>query len=116
MLLDCTSSMSSWIVKAKKTIVEIIDKAIQECEDDGSLKCRVSFVGYRDFHDNRRFELMPFNENIEEVKTFISKVAADGGADEPEDLQGGLKLGLLQDWTEEAIKRTVLITDAPPHG
>lgn len=31
-------------------------------------------------------------------------------------MQGGLKLSLLQDWTEEASKKVVLITDAPPHG
>lgn len=95
LLLDCTASMSSWIAKAKKTIVEIIDKAIKECEDDGSLKCRVSFVGYRDVKDKRRFELMPFNQNVEDVKAFIGKVKADGGDDEPEDMQGGLKLCLL---------------------
>ena len=59
---------------------------------------------------------MPFSENIEEVKTFISTVDAEGGADQPEDTQGGLKICLLQDWTQEAIKRVVLITDAPPHG
>jgi hypothetical protein len=116
LLLDCTSSMSSWITKAKETIREIIDNVIKECEEDGSLKCRVSFVGYRDIKDTRRFELMPFNENVDEVKKFIQSVTADGGADEPEDMQGGLKLCLLQDWTEEATKRVVLITDAPPHG
>ena len=31
-------------------------------------------------------------------------------------MQGGLKLCLMQDWTEEAIKRVVIVTDAPPHG
>ena len=51
LLLDCTSSMGSWISRAKKTIHEIIDKSIKECEEDGSLKCRVSFVGYRDIKD-----------------------------------------------------------------
>lgn len=71
LLLDCTSSMSSWITKAKETIREIIDNVIKECEEDGSLKCRVSFVGYRDIKDRRRFELMPFNENVDEVKSFI---------------------------------------------
>lgn len=50
-LMDCTSSMHSWIQKAKETIKEIIDKVIKECEEDGSLKCRVSFVGYRDIGD-----------------------------------------------------------------
>ena len=116
LLMDCTSSMSSWIKKSKETLVEIIDKVIKECEEDGQLKCRVSFVGYRDIKDTRRFELMPFNEDIQAVKKFINGVSADGGADEPEDMQGGLKLCLLQDWTEEAAKRVVIITDAPPHG
>ena len=116
LLLDCTSSMGSWIAKAKQTIHEIIDRAIEECREDGSLKCRVTFIGYRDIKDDRRFEVMPFNENIDEVKTFISAVNAQGGGDMPEDMQGGLKICLLQDWTEEAIKRVVIITDAPPHG
>ena len=60
--------------------------------------------------------MKPFTENIDEVKQFIAKVQAIGGADTPEDTQGGLKLCLLQDWTEEAAKRVVIITDAPPHG
>ena len=116
LLLDCTASMSSWIDRAKQTIHEIIDKAIKECEEDGKLKCRVSFVGYRDIKESRRFEVLPFTNNIDEVKTFISKVSAFGGGDQPEDMQGGLKLSLMQDWTEEAVKRVVIITDAPPHG
>ena len=36
--------------------------------------------------------------------------------DRPEDVQGGLKLALMQDWTAEAVKRVVLICDAPSHG
>ena len=63
-----------------------------------------------------KFEVLPFNDNIDEVKKFITGVRAEGGADMPEDMQGGLKLCLLQDWTEEATKRVVIITDAPPHG
>lgn len=86
LLLDCTSSMSSWIVKAKKTLTEIVDKAIKECEEDGSLKCRVSFVGYRDIKDQRRFEVMSFSDDIDAIKAFISKVSAVGGDDMPEDM------------------------------
>jgi len=50
------------------------------------------------------------------VKAFIEATQAEGGDDEPEDLQGGLKLSLLQDWTEEATKRVFIIADAPCHG
>jgi len=59
---------------------------------------------------------MSFSDNIDSVKKFIQDTKAEGGADEPEDLQGGLKLALLQDWTEEATKRVFIISDAPCHG
>ena len=52
---------------------------------------------------------MSFSDNIDSVKKFIQDTKAEGGADEPEDLQGGLKLALLQDWTEEATKRVFII-------
>jgi len=73
-------------------------------------------VGYRDIKEERRFTVKPFCENINEVKQFINETKAEGGADEPEDLQGGLKIALLQDWTEEAAKRVFIISDAPCHG
>lgn len=80
------------------------------------MKVRVCFVGYRDIGDTNRFCVMPFTDNIDAVKQFISETRAEGGADEPEDLQGGLKLALHQDWTEEASKRVFIISDAPCHG
>jgi len=70
LLMDCTSSMSSWIVKAKETLVEIINKIVEECNSEGNLKVRVSFIGYRDISDNR-FSVMPFTEDIQAVKSFI---------------------------------------------
>jgi len=116
LLMDCTSSMSSWIDKAKATLNEIIDKVIEECKEEGNLKVRVSFVGYRDVKDRARFAVMPFTDDVNKVKDFIKNTRAEGGGDEPEDLQGGLKLALLQDWTEEASKRVFVICDAPCHG
>ena len=37
LLLDCTSSMSSWIKNAKETLIEIINKVVEECKDEGNL-------------------------------------------------------------------------------
>lgn len=116
LLMDCTGSMQSWINKAKETLNEIIDKVVEECKEEGNLKVRVSFVGYRDIKEKERFRVMPFTEDINAIKEFINNTNADGGADAPEDVQGGLKLALLQDWTEEASKRVFLICDAPCHG
>jgi len=94
LLMDCTGSMSSWITKAKETLKEIIDNVIEECKEEGNLKVRVSFVGYRDIKDRTRFEVKPFTDNLDEMKKFINSCQADGGADAPEDMQGGLKLAL----------------------
>lgn len=41
---------------------------------------------------------------------------AEGGKDFPEDVVGGLKMCLMQDWTEEASKKVFFVTDAPCHG
>ena len=116
LVMDCTSSMSSWISRAKETLNDVIDSIIEECKNEGNLQVRVCFVGYRDIRDSQRFRVLPFTDNIESVRKFISESKAEGGDDLPEDLQGGLKLALQQDWTQEASKRVFLVCDAPCHG
>lgn len=71
---------------------------------DTGLRFKVSIVGYRDIEHQIRFEVQPFSENVEEVVNFVGKLQPQVGNDKPEDMQGGLKICLLQDWTEEAIK------------
>lgn len=51
LLMDCTSSMSTWISAAKDTLYEIIDKIVEETRSECDLKIRVSFIGYRDIKD-----------------------------------------------------------------
>ena len=114
--MDCTSSMSSWIDKAKETLNKIIDNIIKESKDGGNLQVKCSFIGYRDINDQERFRVKPFTDDVNDVRSFINRSYALGGGDWPEDLQGGLKLALLQDWTEEAFKRVYIICDAPCHG
>lgn len=86
LLMDCTSSMSSWITKAKETLNEIIDKIVEECKEEGNLKVRVCFVGYRDITDRSRFEIMEFTEDVNAIRDFIKITRAEGGGDTPEDL------------------------------
>lgn len=87
--------MGSWIQRSKDTLNEIIDnvKAVNP-----ELKIRVSFVGYRDIQDHERFSIYNFTENIDEIKTFIAKVSADGGGDFPEDVQGGFDKAIKMNW------------------
>ena len=59
---------------------------------------------------------MDFSENLDAVKTFISKQAASGGNDMPEDVQGGFHKALGMSWDPHSIKSIFHIADAPGHG
>ena len=89
LLCDCTSSMCSWIERAKKTLKEIITNVVSSC--DGNLKVRVCFIGYRDHCDSVRFSIKDFTDDIDSVKNYIQGVSANGGGDFPEDVVGGLR-------------------------
>ena len=114
LLLDCTSSMSSWIERAKQTLIEIIGNVKASCE--GKLIVRVSFIGYRDHCDRQRFTIKGFTEDILDVKNFIAKTRAEGGGDWPEDVVGGMRKCLDQDWLLDSKKQVFHIFDAPCHG
>jgi len=113
LLLDCTSSMSTWIERSKKTLQEIISNVVSSCD---GLKVRVCFVGYRDHCDAERFAIHPFTENVTEIKDFVAKVGAIGGGDFPEDVVGGLRKCLDQNWTPGSSRQVFHIFDAPCHG
>jgi len=113
LLMDCTSSMQVWIERSKDTLKDIINNVKLS---NPELEVRVCFVGYRDIKDEVRFCIQDFSEDIELVKTFISKQVADGGRDWPEDVQGGLDKALKANWSANSIKQAFLIADAPGHG
>ena len=48
--------------------------------------------------DKDRFSIYDFSNDLEKVKSFISSVRASGGGDTPEDVVGGLKKCLDQNW------------------
>lgn len=114
LLLDCTSSMWSWIDRSKKTLKEIVENIVKD--NDGKLKVRVCFVGYRDHCDSVRFSIKGFTEDIEDMKNYIQNVQAQGGGDTPEDVVGGLRKCLDQAWSATSKKQVFHIFDAPCHG
>jgi hypothetical protein len=114
-LVDCTGSMSSWIDTVKTELKKIITYIK---ENNPYSRVRISFVGYRDFDmsEEKRFSILNFTEDADEAKKYISEVVATGGADIPEDVAGGLKKGLEQNWQENSAKYCILVCDAPCHG
>merc|ERR1719361_44898 len=115
LIMDCTGSMSSWMTHCKETLGSVIDDTIQK---DPDCKVRVSFVGYRDFCDQRIFAIHDFSYNAAAVKDFMNGESATGGGDAPEDIQGGLRRALDLNWCdmEDSIKLAFLCADAPCHG
>ena len=119
--MDATGSMGSWIKRAQETLIEIIENVSKEMKaeipDNENFSIRVSYVAYRDIMTREgRFVWRPFTDDIDNIKSIIKSTEALGGEDAPEDIQGGLKVMLMQDWTEEAAKQVFLICDAPAHG
>lgn len=110
--------MKPWINRAKETLSEVIDSVVQESKEEGEnpLIVRVCFIGFRDHKDDERFSVCPFTEDVQTVKDFMNNCIAEGGKDIPEDVVGGLKMCLLQDWTSDSIKKVFMIGDAPCHG
>ena len=72
LLLDCPSSMGSWIERAKTTLQQIVQNVVDSA--DGNLQVKICFVGYRDHCDTERFTIHEFTDDIVKLKTFISKV------------------------------------------
>ena len=111
-LMDCTSSMRSYINEAKKNI-EYVVNLIQE---EYGNKVRIAFVGYRDHTDgDKRIECIQFTESISEFNKSIKDIKAIGGRDTPEDVLGGLEAVGDMNWSSK-IKVLIHIADAPQHG
>ncbi|KAF5831211.1 hypothetical protein DUNSADRAFT_13448 [Dunaliella salina] len=85
-----------------------------------SLQLRIAFVGYRD-HDlpvDQRITVIPFTEDLDGFKQRLAGVFATGGADEPEDVFGGLEAAGQLDWDAslDTCRQLIHIADAPCHG
>jgi uncharacterized protein YegL len=122
-VMDCTGSMGSWIQACKqhiKAIADGIQKDMKEKYDKDSA-LRMAFVAYRDYNDSNRFDLIDFHQtpNLGPVEAKIASQQATGGADECEDVQGGLDKALKLNWTKDGSSRAaqilVWVGDAPGH-
>ena len=82
-IMDLTGSMGIWLNEAKKNIKKIIEEIY---DNNPGSKIRISFIGYRDFIDEkevRKYDNIEFTENLEEFNNFLSKLDCSGGGDEP---------------------------------
>ena len=77
---------------------------------------RVGFVGYRDHTDgSERIVSIDLTEDTAAVVNYMNSVSATGGADECEDIFGGLEKVISLDW-KNPNRILIHVGDAPQHG
>jgi hypothetical protein len=113
-LMDCTDSMHKWIQQAKEKLLAVQEEARKM---NPGCDLRVAFVGYRDIHDAKRFEVFDFHQACDfcELKEKIGQIRAGGGGDRPEDVAGGLAKARELSW-KHRTRLMVHVADAPCHG
>ena len=114
-ICDCTGSMGSYINAAKQNIETIITKIIQFEKSD----VRFALIEYRDHPPQDRsfaFRLTNFTSSLNEMKTAVNGMQANGGGDTPESICCAFNCAVNLEWREDATKIIIWIADAPPHG
>merc|ERR1712066_1049815 len=115
-LLDATASMGTALNAMSQSMIELIDNIQTQINAETGFDAvlRVGVVAYRDPHWTdapTENDFIAFSTNNAAVDAFLSNLAPIGGGDLPEDVNGGLKIMLDQEWTSEH-KFIVHITDA----
>lgn len=115
-LVDCTSSMSSYIKQVKNKINELVSELEKIFKN---FSVRLAFVGYRDFTENVNDQIVTIDfldsNNIDTFKLLVSNVEAFGGGDECEDVFSGLNEVTKLEWSNES-RVLFHVCDAPCHG
>lgn len=112
-LIDTTGSMYSYINAAKEQVKSIVDDIKNSFLNESEV--RVSVVSYKDHGDHPNIEFLDFTPSADQVFEFLGRLNADGGADAPEDVLGGVYQALNVSWKQQT-RCIIHIADAPPHG
>ncbi len=112
-VLDVTGSMQQQIDQLKNAI-SILQLNLTTLPT--ALRLRFGLVQYRDLGDDFKARTTAFTEDAEAFSRLLSQVRADGGGDQPEDLQTALDSALhAMDWNKDGLRLGFVVTDAPAH-
>ena len=80
---------------------------------------RIGFVAYKDRGEPYLTKVYPLERmndaHAAELVNFVSGLSAEGGGDDPEAVDEGLKAALAMPWRDNAQGRIVVIGDEPAH-
>jgi Mg-chelatase subunit ChlD len=111
-ILDTTGSMGEEIERLKTTI-ELINLNLSALGSQPQV--RFGMVLYRDQGDEYVTEVVPFTGDLDRFQAALTRVEADGGGDDPEDLQSALQEAMKMGWSRSGIRLAFIVTDAQPH-
>lgn len=114
-LVDCTSSMSTYIDEVSATINHIVNKLSKQFRN---FKIRCALVGYRDHSESAEERIIntTFVDDVETFKMIASEIVCFGGGDECEFVHGGLNECVNNlDWMNPS-RILFHICDSPCHG
>ncbi|MEO8493688.1 MAG: VWA domain-containing protein [Planctomycetota bacterium] len=108
---DSTGSMGGEIREVKEQIKRIGGTLLKMVP-----KARISICTYRDAGDEFVVEGLPLTSDITEIDRYLAGISADGGGDEPEAVQEGMRWAVTNNqFRTNARKMLLLFGDAPPH-
>ncbi|MBC8352504.1 MAG: VWA domain-containing protein [Planctomycetes bacterium] len=108
---DSTGSMGGEIREVKEQVKRIGGTLLKMVP-----KARISICTYRDNGDAFVVRGLPLTSDITEIDEFLAGIDADGGGDEPEAVQEGLRWAVDNNqFRTNARKMLLLFGDAPPH-
>ncbi len=112
-VLDTTGSMGEEIERLRSTI-EIISANITALKPKPAL--RFGMVLYKDKDDEYDTQIVPFTADLAKFQKALDEASADGGGDDPEDLQSALRDAITgMKWNADGIRMGFIVTDAQPH-
>lgn len=112
-VLDTTGSMGEEIERLQD-MMEIIHDNVSAVTPKPAV--RFGLVLYRDQDDAYVTRLVPFTADMDSFQAALDDIEADGGGDNPEDLQSALSDALTKmAWNRDGVRLAFVITDAEPH-
>jgi hypothetical protein len=113
-IMDLTGSMGSYIEEAKKNLIDIMNKII---EQSPGIDINLGFIGYSDIPEEGGgpYIDIDFTQNHTDLRNKINELYAYGGGDIPEDVAWAFEKALNKTWKSNA-KFIVFVADAPGHG
>ena len=108
--LDTTRSMEDDIPFLKDSLIPMLLE-----ETAGFSEFRFGMVLYKDYFEDYVTKIIPFQNNLSYIQSFLNNIRVFGGRDIPEAVNEALYEGVHKfDWSADS-REIILIGDAPPH-